>query len=108
MKTKLNESWRDIPGYENLYQVSSFGRVKRLSHFSINRGNRHFLKEIIMKTPITGNGGYPRFNARKEGKSTHLFVHQAVLLAFVGKPCGGQEVRHLDGSPLNNNLHNLT
>jgi hypothetical protein len=87
------EIWRDVPGYEGLYEVSNRGRV-----WSSYRGGR-------LLTLITeGHSGYQRLGVRLWDGETkwQVRVHQLVMLAFVGPCPAGQEVRHLDGNPFRN------
>ena len=68
----MSELWRDIPGYEKMYQVSSEGRVKQLEHASQVRtkdGSFQYRTrpEKILASSIR-SGGYPAVTLRKLGK----------------------------------------
>jgi hypothetical protein len=92
--------WRDIPGYEGTYQVSSVGRVKRLIGYQCR-------KERILKSARNCKGkGYPFVVLCKQGKTKEIPIHQMVAWAFIG-PQEDKEVNHIDGNKLNNNLKNL-
>jgi hypothetical protein len=85
------ENWKDIPGYEDRYQVSDQGRVQN--------GTR-VLAQATMRS------GHLTVHLRRQ---TH-YVHRLVLFAFVGVPQLNVlriEARHLDGNPSNNSLCNL-
>lgn len=69
------EIWKDITGYEGLYQVSNLGRVKSLNY---NRTG----KEKIMKTSIDKQG-YIQISLRKDGKTYKFKVHRLVGFEFV-------------------------
>jgi len=87
------EIWKDINGYENLYQVSNFGRVKSLL----------FGKEKILKNSL--NCGYYRVNLNGNAIRIHILVAVAFLRH---KPDGHRlVVDHIDNNPLNNHLDNL-
>lgn len=61
----MKEVWRDIKGYEGLYQISNYGIVKRLSHKRYDRNQ--ILKERIVKTTYPKNGWYPYLSLCKNG-----------------------------------------
>ena len=94
-----NEEWRDVVGYEGLYQVSSEGRVKSLKR----KGRR---KERILKHQIDRNG-YLRLNLCAGGKSRLLFVHRLVCQAFHENPDNNPCVNHIDENKTNNAARNL-
>lgn len=101
------EIWKYVPGFEKIYKISSFGRLK-----SVKRTVRHssggtkILKSKIIKGTVNSLG-YTRFCLRKNGKEVHYFAHRLVLLTFVGPCPPNKEARHLDGNPSNNSLTNL-
>lgn len=92
------EEWKDIEGYEGLYQVSNLGRVKSL-------GNDKSRREKILK-PRKNNKGRFQVSLCKNGKQDKL-VHQLVLKAFVSNPGNLSDVNHKDENPENNRLDNL-
>lgn len=99
--------WKNIPGYEGLYQVSNTGRVKTLARqWKSGRNLTRFLGESE-KVQSPDKDGYPRVTLCKDGKKTRWRVHQLVCLAFLGPCPKGQQIRHLDHSTTNNNLANL-
>ena len=106
----MNEKWRDINGYEGMYAVSSFGRVKSLSRIiERTRGGKlnHLpMQEKIMKT-MSGLFPYPRVSLCKDGKKRMFLVHILVMRCFVGEKPTNMDVNHLDGVKTNNNLKNL-
>ena len=95
----MDEIWRDIEGFEGLYQVSFTGKVRSL-HF--NHSNQ--IKEI--KT--FDNDGYDRVVLTAADKSRHKFlVHRLVASAFISNNIGKSEVNHIDGNKRNNCVFNL-
>jgi len=105
-----DEEWRPIPGYEGLYSVSSFGRVRTEARVTIQRNGRHLVvPERIRKTP-TNKYGYPEVSLHRNRSMKCWLVHQLVLLAFVG-PCPTGPGRivscHNDGNPGNPHASNL-
>lgn len=91
------EQWKDVVGYEGLYQVSSHGRVKTLL-------GRFPTKEILKQTL---SGGYPTVGLYKNKKRTNGFVYRLVARAFLGPVPEGMQIAHLDGNKLNSNASNF-
>ena len=91
------EIWKDIPGFEGRYQVSSLGRVKTLRF----RGWAH-LGERIMGLTVCKSSGYQVVKLCRRKYQ----VHQLVAWTFLGEQ-GGLDVNHLDGNRGNNVLGNL-
>lgn len=94
------ERWLPVPGYD-FYEVSDFGCVRSVRHWTPqgHRGGR------TLKASLT-SAGRPAVTLVQDGKRTRM-IHQLVAYAFLGPCPEGQEVRHLDGDPLNNVLDNL-
>lgn len=90
------EIWKDILGYEGLYQVSNFGRVKSLK----------FGKERILKL-TKDKDGYLIVNLYKNNKSKTFKVHRLVAEAFIPNPDNLPQVNHKDEDKSNNILSNL-
>lgn len=96
----MKEIWKDIKGYEGLYQVSNIGNVKSL--------NYHRSGEEKIRKPKVGIDGYLRVNLSKNGKCKTLLIHRLVLRTF--NPVENMdklEVNHKDENSQNNNLDNL-
>ena len=93
------EQWRDIEGYEGLYQVSNEGRVKSL-------GNNKSRKEKILEG-VKNNCGYLRVGLCKDGNQVTKYVHRLVAEAFIPNPQNLPEVNHKDENPSNNCADNL-
>ena len=93
------EEFKDIKGYEGLYQVSSLGRVKSL-------GNNKTKKEKILKL-IEHSQGYLIVNLYKEGKRKTIKIHRLVAEAFIDNPNNYPIINHKDENPSNNNVENL-
>ena len=101
------ENWKDIIGYEGLYQVSNLGNVKSLSKTVLNRGKYPSIsKEKIFKYRID-KYGYALFRFTKNNKRKNILGHRLVALAFLPNPENKPQVNHIDGNKLNNNMDNL-
>lgn len=92
------EIWKDIKGYEGLYQVSNYGRVRSLNY------NRTFKCVILKQNNVRG---YKQVGLHKNGNLKNFFVHRLVATAFIPNPENLQEVNHKDENPQNNNVENL-
>ena len=99
------EIWKDIAGYEGLYQVSNFGRIKTVPHWqTYSDGDRHFYKERI-RVPGVGHTGY--LSIRLGSKGREAGVHRFVAEAFLPRIPGKNDVNHIDGDKSNNMVDNL-
>ena len=92
-----SEIWMDIEGYENLYEVSSFGNVKSFVKY----------KEGKLMKPGTDTWGYFYVNLFKNGEQKHYSVARLVANAFLEKVDGCLTVDHIDRNPKNNYIENL-
>lgn len=104
------EEWRDVPGWEGMYQVSNQGRVKSLERLkrSTNNGVQIVPERILKYGYGTINRGYLFVALCRNGKVSRRGVHYLVLLAFIGERPKGMICRHYpDKSPANNRLENL-
>jgi hypothetical protein len=103
------EIWKDVPGYEGLYQVSNLGRVKSLYRtITTKSGISKPIKEKIRKAPINCYG-YKITTLSNNGKQKSYSVHQLIAIVFLGHIPSGNKlvVDHIDNNKLNNKLENL-
>lgn len=99
----MDEVWKDIAGYEGLYQVSNLGRVKSF------RGSAKFGKpeELVLK-PSLINSGYHVVTLYSKNRKKHKFqVHRLVAETFIDNPAHLPCVNHKDENKLNNCVLNL-
>lgn len=107
------EVWKDIKGYEGVYQVSNMGRVKSLDRLVEYKNGKNVPKKGRFLKPDIGKSNYGRVTLRDGEKSNRSFVHRLVALEFLGNPFEGKvlkgktEVNHMDGNTFNNKLTNL-
>lgn len=104
------EVWKDVPGYERHYQVSSHGRVRSLNRHVRRRGTTtRFAKgRILRQFRNRTEGGYHTVNLRRDGKMETRYVHRLVCEAFHGPCPDGMEASHADDVRQHNYPHNLS
>lgn len=105
------EIWKDIPGYEGLYQVSNYGNGRSLDRqveMKTRCGGtftRLFKGKEIVKSKYPN--GYLFFSVHKNGILKQILVHRAVAKAFIPNPDNLPEVNHKDECKTNNVVENL-
>lgn len=88
------EIWKDIQGYEGLYQVSSLGQVRNVKTGRIRVLCKH-------------RDGYLKINLTKNGKTKTFMVHRLVANAFIPNKNNLPQVNHKDENKINNSVDNL-
>lgn len=88
------EIWKDIEGYEGLYQVSNLGRVTRVTTNRILKSSKHV-------------SGYLMVNLSKNSVTSHQRIHRLVAQAFIPNPENKPDINHVDEDKTNNNVNNL-
>jgi hypothetical protein len=108
--------WADIQNYEGRYQVSSLGRVKSLARMRRGKNGAEVpVPELIMALSTKKDTGrtrpYIEVRLRSGGLRTEpcksFLVHRLVAAAFIKQLDKGDQVDHINGDRLNNNLENL-
>jgi hypothetical protein len=95
----MDQQWKDIPGYEELYQVSDMGHIRGLKPSPRLKGT--------YLIPVLHNGKYHRVRFFKEGKRKSFFIHILVGKAFVPNPLNLTEINHKKGNKLDNRASEL-
>lgn len=105
----MHEIWKPVIGYEGLYEVSNFGRVKSLDRVQVRSNGKviceHHIKGQILKPAMTGKlpRRYPTVCICGKGHK----VHRLVAEAFIPNPNNLPQVNHIDGNKENNRIDNL-
>ena len=99
----MNEVWKDIEGYEGMYQVSNLGNVKSLSR---KNTKGQILSEKLLAFGVVAND-YLQVQLWKNKHPKMKLVHRLVAEAFIANPSNLPEVNHIDGDKSNNTVVNL-
>lgn len=105
----MEEIWKDIKGYEGIYQVSNLGRVKRLNSFYYcghHSQQRRDIPEMLLKT-FKREKGYLAIRLSNGSVRKTYLIHRLVAEAFIPNPDNLPQVNHKDECPSNNNSTNL-
>lgn len=107
----MEEIWKDIEGYEGLYQVSNLGKVRSLDR--IVEANYSYgtvykpLKGKEIKLCLDGQGEYLQVHLHKMKKDRAMLVHRIVAKAFINNPDNKKTVNHKNGIKTDNRVDNL-
>ncbi len=101
----MEELWKDIEGYEGLYQISNMGRVKSLARPCKGFGFKFTVDRILSQK--CNSNGYKEILLSKEGKHKTVSVHRLVAIAFLPNPDKLPMVNHKDENKSNNCIDNL-
>ena len=100
------EIWKDIEGYEGLYQVSNLGRVRSVDRIILRSSTPQFSKgKNISQQPL--NSGYMVVSLWNKKKRKAFTVHRLVANAFLPLQQGKDEVDHINGIRTDNRVNNL-
>lgn len=99
----MSEIYKDIAGFEGLYQISNKGTVRSLSF----RNNQTAFKRVRALTPSDNGSGYLIVGLSKGGKKKNFYIHRLVADAFLLREKGKDVVNHKDHNTRNNSAENL-
>ena len=102
----MEEVWKDIQGYEGLYQVSTQGRVKSLERMIPYSKGMRKIPEKIMQLELNTDG-YWRLKLANGTTKKNKKIHRLVAEAFLPNPEGKRCINHIDGDKSNNCVDNL-
>lgn len=101
------EVWKDVTGFEGLYEVSSYGNLRSVDRDILCNGGyyKHFNGKTI-KTKLN-KYGYPSAGLWYKGKRTDVVIHRLVAEAFIDNQNNYEQINHIDGNKTNNHVENL-
>lgn len=95
-------TWKEVKGYEDIYEVSDTGQIRRVGH----RGHGIRLLRVLSQC-VDKTTGYPCLGLSSGGKTRRFMVHILVANAFLGVRPPGCEINHKDGDKTNPRADNL-
>lgn len=95
----MQETWKDIKGYEGIYKVSNLGNILSL--------NYHRMKITKLKKFTLNHKGYPTVHLSNNKNNKRFLVHRLVAEAFIPNPNNYPQINHIDGNKQNNKIDNL-
>jgi len=109
IKTEMEE-WKDVDGYEGIYQVSSMGNIRSLDRKITQFCHKNYFTRNMNGRTIkskTQNSGYEIVWLSKNGNVRAFTVHRIALVAFTGFTPIGLDINHIDGDKRNNKIENI-
>lgn len=104
----MEEIWKDVPGYEGLYQVSNMGRVKSLERTREMNLPDHTTAPVNERIRKFGKSlGYQNVTLSKDGINKHFRVHKLVAMTFIPNPRLCTQINHKNGDKHDNRVENL-
>ena len=103
----MEEIWKDISGYEGLYQVSNMGRVRSKKRIFENKGTGKYKRNTRILLCSKHNKGYLTVTLFKNGRYKRFLIHRLVAKAFLPHDIFRNQVNHIDGNKTNNNISNI-
>ena len=103
----MNEIWKDIKGYEGIYQISNLGNVQSLNRNYVDSlGRNRIVKSKLLKYQIS-NKGYKVTDLTYNNVKHKKLIHVLIAIAFIPNPENKQTVNHKNGIKLDCTLDNL-
>jgi len=106
-----DERWLPVVGYEGYYEVSDFGRVRRLDRYTTDCGKggasrTRFIRGGLV-SPNLNENGYRHLQLYRDGHKTRVKLHRIIAQAWIPNPDNLPQVNHKDENPNNNHISNL-
>lgn len=101
----LNEQWKNIINYEQYYEISNYGRVRRIKYDNVANGTKYKLPYYIK--PRIDKDGYLRYTLSLKGKNKSYYAHRLVAIHFIPNPNNLPCVNHKHGNKNDNSVEEL-
>lgn len=103
----MGETWRPIPNWEGYYEVSEQGRIRSVDRTVTDRNGVDYRLKGVMMTTWTNENGYQYVKGSRHNRIKRIWIHRAVLEAFVSPRPSGMVCMHLNNDPSDNRPENL-
>lgn len=103
----MMENWANIQGYEDNYEISSSGKIRRRERVATYKNGKVVKYKVKLLKLILDEDGYFKINLYKDDKMSTYRVNRLVAIHFIPNPLNLPQVNHLDGNKQNNNDWNL-
>ena len=104
----MKEIWKDINGYEGLYQVSNYGRVRSVTHCILMKNGRYrTIDSRMLILHEGGNNKYLQAYLHKDNSVKNHLIHRLVVSHFISPIPQNMVINHIDGNKHNNRVDNL-
>ena len=100
------ELWKQVPFFENCYEVSNFGNLRSLDRTIKHKTKTNFYKGKDVNVGVSSNG-YKSYVFYNNGYRKSHTIHRLVANLFIDNPNNKNQVNHIDGNKLNNHFSNL-
>jgi hypothetical protein len=102
-----SEVWKDVKGYEGVYKISNFGRIRSLDRIVVQKDGREVPYKGKIRIPSLCVHGYFKISIQTKGFRKFVGVHRLVAKAFIPNPENLPFVNHKNGVKTDNRLENL-
>jgi hypothetical protein len=103
----VKEAWKDVEGYDGIYQVSNKGNIRSLKRYIYHKNGAKHIIEGQLLIPYITKKGYRQIKLWKNNNGIGFKCSRLVAKAFIPNPLNLPEVNHLNASKVDNRVENL-